>query len=217
EHVLLALDQLGDDLVDLRVHERLPAGDGHHRRAALLDRPDRLVHRHPLLQERVRLLDLPAPGALEVAREQRLQLDQEGELVMARQLLAHQVGPDPQALSQWHGHCARTSLGKLNRMFSVVMTRSQTSTGPRPDSAAMMSSHTAGGADAPAVRPIVDTPASQPSWMSDGPSMRCAGVPARSAVSTSPTEMEALADTATRTRPDSAATARMACCLLVVA
>ncbi len=102
-------------------------------------------------------------------------------------------------------------------MFSVVMTRSVTSTGPRPDSAVMMSSTTAGGAEAPAVRPIVDTPASQPSWMSDGPSMRCAGVPARSAVSTSRTELEELADPATRTRSASAATARTARCRLVVA
>jgi len=97
------------------------------------------------------------------------------------------------------------------------MVRSVTSTGPRPDSAVMMSSTTAGGADAPAVKPIVDMPASQSSWISDGPSMRCAGVPARSAVSTSRTELEELTDPATSTRSDSAATARIARCRLVVA
>src|SRR5262249_16252322 len=58
----------------------------------------------PLLQDVVRLLDLPAAGALEVACEQRLELDQEREFVLARQLLAHEIGPDPQALSQRHGH-----------------------------------------------------------------------------------------------------------------
>ncbi len=102
-------------------------------------------------------------------------------------------------------------------MFSVVITRSVTSTLPRPPSALMMSCTIAGGADAPAVTPIVDTPASQLSSMSDGPSIRWAGVPARCAVSTSRTELEEFADPATSTRPDSAATARAACCRLVVA
>ena len=41
-------------------------------------------------------------------------------------------------------------------MDSVVVTRSATSTGPSPPSASMMSLTTAGGADAPAVSPIVD-------------------------------------------------------------
>ena len=35
--VLLARDQPVDDLVDLRMHQRLAAGDGDHRRAALFD------------------------------------------------------------------------------------------------------------------------------------------------------------------------------------
>ena len=38
-----------------------------------------------------RLLDLAAARALEVAREQRLELDQQRELVPAGELLAHQV------------------------------------------------------------------------------------------------------------------------------
>ena len=58
----------------------------------------------------------------------------------------------------------------------------------------MISSTTAGGAEAPAVRPIVDTPVSQPSWMSAAPSIRCAGVPARSQVSTNRTELEEFAE-----------------------
>jgi len=99
----------------------------------------------------------------------------------------------------------------------VVVTRSETDRGPSPDRAAMISSTTAGGADAPAVRPITDAPASQPSSMSSGPSIRCAGVPARSQVSTSRTELDEFADPATSTRSDSAATARTAACLLVVA
>ena len=57
---LLALDQLVDDHVDLRVHQRLAAGDRDHRGAALLDRADGLLDRHALLEHVDRLLDLPA-------------------------------------------------------------------------------------------------------------------------------------------------------------
>ena len=85
--------------VDLRVHQRLAAGDGHHRRAALLDRGQRLLDRHPLLEDVVRLLDLAAARALQVAREQRLELDEQRELLVSGQLLAHQVGADAQALA----------------------------------------------------------------------------------------------------------------------
>src|SRR6266567_2763697 len=104
ENELLAGDQLADDLIDLRMHEGLPAGDGHHRGTALIDGADRLLNRHPLLEHRVRLLDLAAPRAFQVAGEQRLQLDEQRELVPAGQLLTNQVGPDPQALAQRHRH-----------------------------------------------------------------------------------------------------------------
>ena len=81
EHDLPCGQQLPHDLVDLRVHQRLAAGDGDHRRAALLDRADRLLDRHALLEQRGRLRDLAAAGALEIAGEQRLQLDQQRELL----------------------------------------------------------------------------------------------------------------------------------------
>ena len=106
EDELLPLDQLLDDDLDLRVHQRLAAGDRDHRRVGLLDRRDRLLDGHPLLEDARRLLDLPAAIALEVAGEQRLKLDQQRELLIAGQLLLHQVCPDAHADSQWHRHLA---------------------------------------------------------------------------------------------------------------
>jgi hypothetical protein len=102
-------------------------------------------------------------------------------------------------------------------MDSVATTRSLTSTGPSPRSASMICPTTAGGADAPAVIPTTEVPASQPSSMSSGPSMRYAGVPARCAVSTSRSEFDEFAEPATSTRSDSAAMARTATWRLVVA
>src|SRR5205823_578432 len=83
-----------------------------------------------------------------VAGEQRLKLDQERELVLPGQFLAHQVCTDPHALAQRHGHGDLTSLGRLKWMDSVVVTRSFTSTGPSPASAATIWPTTAGGARA---------------------------------------------------------------------
>ena len=97
-------------------------------------------------------------------------------------------------------------------MFSVATTRSVTSTGPSPRRAETISSTTAGGAEAPAVSPIVPAPASQPSSMSYGPSIRYAGVPSRSATSTRRREFDEFADPATRTRSHSLAIARTASC-----
>jgi hypothetical protein len=47
----------------------------------------------------VRLLDLAAARALQVAGEQRFQLDEKRKLLISSQLLAHQVGPDTQGLT----------------------------------------------------------------------------------------------------------------------
>jgi hypothetical protein len=45
------------------------------------------------------VLDLPAARALQVAGEQRLELDEQRKLLIASQLLAHQVRPDAQGLT----------------------------------------------------------------------------------------------------------------------
>ena len=87
----LAFDQLVRDHVDLGVDQRLAAGDRHHRRAALLDRADRLLDRHPPAQLVLGVLDLAAARAGQVALEQRLQLDDQRELLAFGQALAHQV------------------------------------------------------------------------------------------------------------------------------
>ena len=127
--VLLALDQFVDHLVDLRVHQRLAAGDRHHRRAALLDRADRLLDRHALAQQVVRLLDLAAAVALEVAGEQRLQLDDQRELVPPPDLLLEQVPADTERLGEGGLPSAGDLLGRVNR---IVFARDDAFGRPRP-------------------------------------------------------------------------------------
>src|SRR5436190_2742284 len=101
---LLARDQLAGDLVDLGMDQRLAARDRDHWRAALLDRPDRLVDWHPPAKDVVGMLDLAAAGAREVALIQRLELHEEGEFLPPGQALPGEVRRGPEALSQWNCH-----------------------------------------------------------------------------------------------------------------
>ena len=94
EDELLSLHQLLGDDVDLGVDQRLAPGDGDHGGAGLLDRPHRLLHRHPAPQDVVGVLDLPAARAGQVALVERLQLHQERELLAPGQALAGEVAGD---------------------------------------------------------------------------------------------------------------------------
>ena len=114
----------------------------------------------------VRLLDLAAAGALQVAGEQRLELDEQRELLVARAASgasgsSRRAGSDAVAWLM-----PRTSLGRPNRMILVVVTRSVDLDGAEPAERGDDLVHHGRGAEAPAVRPIVATPRSQPSWMS---------------------------------------------------
>src|SRR5579859_522466 len=104
DHELLALEQFLRDHVDLRVHQRLAAGDRDHRRAALFHRGDRLLDRHALLQYRSRMLDLAAARALEVTGEQRLQLHDQRVLLDPLDLLLYQVRSELYRQVEWHRH-----------------------------------------------------------------------------------------------------------------
>jgi hypothetical protein len=100
----LAGDQLGDHLADVGVEQRLTTGDRHDRSAALLDGPDRLLDGEALTQDLRRVLDLAAPGAGEVAGEQRLELDDERVLLAPADSVPEHVGADSERLASRYGH-----------------------------------------------------------------------------------------------------------------
>jgi hypothetical protein len=102
---LLPFDELFGDQVDLRVDQRLASGDGHHRSAALIDRRHGLFDRHPLLQDVRRVLDLSAPGAGQVAGEERFELDEQWELLAPVQPLLEEIRAYPGLLSKRNRHC----------------------------------------------------------------------------------------------------------------
>src|SRR5215472_19003938 len=91
--------------MDLAVDERLTSGEGHHRCPALLDRVGALLDRQSPGQDVVRVLDLAATSAGEVALIERFQLQHQRELLDASNALLHDVEADGQLLSQWYADC----------------------------------------------------------------------------------------------------------------
>src|SRR5205807_6935737 len=91
---LLALHEARDDLVDLRVHQWLAAGDRDDRRSALFGGIPALLRREVRVEDVLRVLDLAATGAREVASIQRLEHEHERIALVALELLLHQITAD---------------------------------------------------------------------------------------------------------------------------
>ena len=76
-NVLLPRDQPFDDLVDLRMHQRLASGNRNHRRAALLDSFETLFGSHIHFENVGRVLNLAASRARQIAPEQGFEHEHE--------------------------------------------------------------------------------------------------------------------------------------------
>ena len=88
-----------DDRADLFVDEGLAAGNGDHRRAALVDRVETFLHRKALVQNRIGIIDLAATDAGQIAAEQRFQHEHERVAFAAGEPLLQYVGADGGCLS----------------------------------------------------------------------------------------------------------------------
>ena len=103
---LLARHDALDDLADVLVDQRLAARDRHHRRAALVDRVEAFLHREAAIEDRIRIIDLAAAGAGEVAAEQRLQHQHERIALPPHELLLHEIRANLHFLEKRNGHPA---------------------------------------------------------------------------------------------------------------
>ena len=94
--VFLARDEAVDDLNNLRMQQRLAAGNGDHGRAAFFDRGEALLGRELLFENVRRILHLAATGAGQVAAEERLKHQHKRiALVAGEALLQHISGNRP--------------------------------------------------------------------------------------------------------------------------
>src|SRR5580765_4975454 len=96
----LSGNDASDNLRQLAVHERLAAGDGHDRRIAFIDRPQRVGYAHALLQYLFWVIDLAAAGAGEIALEQRLEHQDERITLLTAQLAGEYIAADAVHLQQ---------------------------------------------------------------------------------------------------------------------
>ena len=90
-NVLFARDQALNDLTDLGMHERFAARDADQGRSALIGGFEALLRSQVGLQDVGRILDLAAARAGEVAAEQGLQHEDDGELLPPAKFLADDV------------------------------------------------------------------------------------------------------------------------------
>jgi hypothetical protein len=97
-HELLARDDALHDLRHFLVQQRFAAGDGHHRRAAFIYGFETVLHRDPLVQDGIRIVDLAAAVAGQIAAKQRLEHERERITLGTREMLARDVGANPDFL-----------------------------------------------------------------------------------------------------------------------
>src|SRR5581483_4525748 len=101
---LLARDQAAHDLVDLRMQQRLAAGNRDDRRTALLDRREALFGAEVTAQHLDRVLDLAAAAAGQIAAEERLEHQHERVLLAPGKPLPDHVRSDCYGLLERYRH-----------------------------------------------------------------------------------------------------------------
>ena len=93
-----------DDLADLAMDQRLSPRYRHHRRAALIDGVQALLHREATVEDRIGIVDLAAAGAGQIAAEQRLQHQHQRIALAAPQLLLDDIAADTDFLEERDCH-----------------------------------------------------------------------------------------------------------------
>jgi hypothetical protein len=86
------------------VQQRLAARDHDHGRSALVDRLHALGNRKALVEDRIRIIDLAAAGAGQVAAEQRLEHQDERVALDPAKVAADDIGADASHLVQRNRH-----------------------------------------------------------------------------------------------------------------
>ena len=87
-------DDAAHHLGQFLVQQRLAAGDRDHRGTARIDRLQALVDREALIEDLIGIIDLAAPGAREIAAEQRLEHEHQRIALAPGERLPHHIGAD---------------------------------------------------------------------------------------------------------------------------
>src|SRR5205807_7557167 len=105
----LLLKQTFDERFDLRIDERLSAANGDHRGVAFVRCGEAILQRQEIFERGRIFADPAAASAGEIARVQRLELQDRGELIRPAQLLGNDVGGDLSGQRQRESHKSEDS------------------------------------------------------------------------------------------------------------
>ena len=111
--IFLAGHDAGHDLLDLRMQQRLPAGNRNERGTAFIHRGEALLGREMGPQHLRRMLDLATATTGEVAAKKRLKHEHERIPGVAPQSLHGHVLQDGHHLSNGHTHATRSLTSRL--------------------------------------------------------------------------------------------------------
>jgi hypothetical protein len=103
-NVFAALHEARHDLADLRVEQRLSAGDGHHRCPAFLGSSEALLRRQMPPQRFHRMLDFATTETRQVTAKQRLEHQHQWVTLDPAHALAKHVAGDGEHLRKWYRH-----------------------------------------------------------------------------------------------------------------
>ena len=111
-HEAPLLDQSLDDLIHLRMQQRLATRDGYHGSAAVPRGVQAFIDAQAAVQQRVGVIDLAAAGAGEIAAEQRLQHQDQRIALHTAQVAADHIGADHSGLQQRNSHFSSLGNGR---------------------------------------------------------------------------------------------------------
>src|SRR5205807_7523624 len=120
-HILLALDQAGDNLMNLGMHQRLAARYCDHGRATFFHGAEAFLRREVLLQNVGWILDLATPRARQVAAEQWLQHQHQRIPLSSGKLLPDDVRGYRPHLRNWYRHSISSSLLLVLRLHRFAV------------------------------------------------------------------------------------------------
>ena len=121
--ILLAGDDAGHDLLDLRMEQRLATGNRNDWRTAFIHRCEALLGREVRPQHLRRMLDLATATAGEIAAKERLEHEHERVAGIATQPLHGHMTQNGHHLSNGHTHATRSLTLRLQAVAEENLAR----------------------------------------------------------------------------------------------
>jgi hypothetical protein len=109
-----------DDLSDFPVDQRLTTRNCHHRGTALINRVEAFLDGETTIENRLRVVDLAATEARQVAAKQRLEHEDQRIALTPQQFLLEDVRADFHFLAKGNVHCLRFPVSTVPTLWRLA-------------------------------------------------------------------------------------------------